>query len=100
MSDNGTNRYYEIYLTICNTIQLPIISSNDPSKGNLDENILENTQNIHQASIMDHIIPDEMFTTTIFKLEPLINISPVTNISDNINDFEYEIINHNSIPPK
>ena len=75
-----------------------IISSNDSSKGNLDESILENTQKIHQASIIDHI-PDEMFTTTIFELEPLINIRPVTNISDDINDFEYEITNHNSIPP-
>ena len=53
---------------------------------------------IHQASITDHI-PDEMFTTIIFELEPLINIRPVTNISDDINDFEYEITNHNSTPP-
>ena len=68
------------------------------SKGNLDESILENKQKIHQASITDHI-PDEMFTITIFELEPLINIGPVTNISDDINDFEYEITNHNSIPP-
>ena len=83
---------------MCNTIQLPIISSNDSSKGNLDESILENKQKIHQASITGHI-PDEMFTTTIFELEPLINIRPVTNISDDINDFEYEITNHNSIPP-
>ena len=40
-----------------------------------------------------------MFTTTIFELEPLINIKPVTNINDEINDFVYEITNHNSIPP-
>ena len=46
MSDNGTNVIgllnCEIYVTICNMIQLPIISSDDPSKGNLDERIMEN----------------------------------------------------------
>ena len=47
----------------------------------------------------DHIIPDEMFAITIFELESLRNIRPVTNISDDINDFEYEITNHNSTPP-
>ena len=82
---------------MCNTIQLPIISSNDSSKVNLDESILENKQKIHQANITD-LIPDEMFTITTFELEPLINISPVTNISDDINDFEYEITNHKSAP--
>ena len=53
-------------------------------------------KNIHQASITDRIIPDEMFTTAICKLESLINIRPVTNISDDINDFECEISNQNS----
>ena len=74
MSDNGANvigieRELRNYVTLCNTIQLPIISSNDPSKGNLDESILENTQKIHQASITDRIIPDEMLTTAIRELE-------------------------------
>lgn len=88
---------YEIYFTICNTIQLPIISSNDPSKANLDESILENTDKIHQT-FTHCAIPDQMFTTTIFELESLRIIRPVTNISDDVNDFKYEI-NHNSTPP-
>ena len=37
---------------------------------------------------------DEMFTTTIFELGSLRHIRPVTNISDDINDFEYEITNN------
>ena len=41
-----------------------------------------------------------MFTITIFELESLRNVRPVTNISDDTNDFEFEITNHNSTPPK
>ena len=75
---------YEIYLTICNTIAIV-------------------TNYFFQRSIKqaftDRIIPDDIFTTTIFELESLINIIPVTNISGNINEFEYEITNNNSTPP-
>ena len=42
-----------------------------------------------KQTFTDRIIPDEMFTTTIFQLESLRNIRPVTNISDDINHFEY-----------
>ena len=42
-----------------------------------------------KQTFTDHIIPDEMFTITIFELESLRNIRSVTNISDDINDFEY-----------
>ena len=52
-----------------------------------------------KQTFTDCIIPDEMFTTTIFELESLRNIRPVTNISDNVNDCVYEITNHNSTPP-
>ena len=45
-----------------------------------------------KQTFTDHIIPDEMFTITIFELESLRNIRPVTNISDDINDFEYKLL--------
>ena len=46
-----------------------------------------------KQAFTDRTIPDEMFTTTIFELESLRHIRPVPNISDDINDFEYEITN-------
>ena len=52
-----------------------------------------------KQTFTDHIIPEDMFTTTIFELESLRNIRLVTNISDDTDDFEYEITNHNSTPP-
>ena len=45
-----------------------------------------------KQTFTDHIIPDEMFTINIFELESLRNIRPVTNISDDINDFEYKLL--------
>ena len=50
-------------------------------------------KSIKQA-FTDRIIPDEMFTTNTFELKSLRHIRPVTNISDDINDFEYEITNN------
>ena len=50
-------------------------------------------KSIKQA-FTDRIIPDEMFTTTTFELESLRHIRPVTNIRDDINDFQYEITNN------
>ena len=61
--------------------------------------MLESTDKIHQANIYTLYYPDEMFTTTISEQESLRNIRPVTNISDDINDFECGITNHNSTPP-
>ena len=37
-----------------------------------------------KQTFTEHIIPDEMFTITIFELESLRNIRPVANISDTI----------------
>ena len=57
---------------------------------------------IHKKSIpqaLQTIIPDKMFTAAICELESLINIRPVTDISDDINDFECEITNHSSTAP-
>ena len=45
-----------------------------------------------KQTFTDHIIPDVMFTINIFELESLRNIRPVTNISDDINDFEYKLL--------
>ena len=54
---------------------------------------------INPASVTDCIIPDKMFTAAICELESLTNIRPVTDISDDINDFESEITNHSSTSP-
>ena len=75
------------------------ISSNDPSKEIWMRACCKIQIKSIKQTFTDRIIPDEMFTTTIFELESLRNIRPVTNISDDINDFEYEITNHNSTPP-
>ena len=105
MSDNGTNvivlSNYEIYVTTCSMIHLPIIYSNDSSKVNLDERILESYKRSIKQALQTVCLPDKMFTTAICELESLlINIRTVTNISDDIHDFKCEIPNHNSILSK